>query len=373
MTRSSARRWRALGALVLLSAHAPAAEDAGEASLQPLVLWDAAARVAAGLGFRDNVLRSGLAPESSAFLSATTDFSLMRLSEGGRYATLVLLFDEQRYLSAPSAEDERFLSGALQAETPAGRNDRLGGELSGLLQHQVIDLSETADAHERLLVDGRAFALRPYWTHALSDAWSLQLDVPLARQLYDGELSGYRSAAAGLRVTRRYGYRSEASVYALGKYLAFDSREERDDAGLALSGAELTYRQVESGAQLKHHFDAQQQWRSTSRLTGLWSSDGSSGYYDYRRMQLSQQLRWRSARWEVKAGVRLSGYTYTGQEVGGETYGRHSALADVRAERRLGRHWLLYVSGEREWSRSNDPVDQYSDWLAGGGVIYEFE
>ena len=44
----------------------------------------------------------------------------------------------------------------------------------------------------------------------------------------------------------------------------------------------------------------------------------------------------------------------------------------LRVERRLGKHWLLYALAEREWNMSNDPVEEYNDWMAGGGVGVEF-
>jgi hypothetical protein len=51
---------------------------------------------------------------------------------------------------------------------------------------------------------------------------------------------------------------------------------------------------------------------------------------------------------------------------------RSYATLDLRVERRLGKHWFVYASAEGDWNESNDPVDEYNDWMAGAGVGIEF-
>jgi hypothetical protein len=83
-------------------------------------------------------------------------------------------------------------------------------------------------------------------------------------------------------------------------------------------------------------------------------------------------LRWTNPRWEIKGGVRVGWYYYPVQQIDNEQLERSYVVVDLRIERRLGKSWLLYVNAEREWSMSNDALEQYNDWLAGGGIGMEF-
>jgi hypothetical protein len=344
----------------------------GVTNLQPLAVWDTTARVTAGLGYRENVLRSSIAPESSAFFNTSVDASFMRFTESGAYVTFFVLFDDTQYFDAPSVDYERFFSATLQAAAPIGPNDELGGQGNYLYQHQVVDLSETETLRSRMLVDGYTYMLRPYWKHTFDGSWAFQVEPEIVRQLYSGDISGYWAPAAGVRLIRSYGHRSELSLYGQAKYIEYDSREEFDSAGLAIPNTSLVYQQKEAGGQWRHNFDKERHWRTTSRLSYMSSQDSGSGYFDYSRSQVSQQLRWKNARWEIKSGARLGWYNYPEQKVGSEHFERSSIALDVRIERRLGKHWLLYSLAEHEWSMSNDALEQYNNWMVGGGAGYEF-
>ena len=339
---------------------------------QPLATWDATGRATTGFGYRENVLRSSIDQENGAFFNTSADVSLMRFLESGAYMSFFILFDDSQYFNTPSVDYERFISATLQAATPVGTDDELGGQFNCLYQHQVIDLSESQSDISRSLVDGYTYALQPYWKHTLGDGWDVQAETELLRQVYSGEISDYWAPAAGLRLIRRYGHRSEVSLYGQTKYLVYDSREKADPDGNALAGTSLVYQQNEIGIQWRHTFDKDQQWRTRTKLNYKLSQDNGSGYFDYHRVQGSQQLRWKNPLWEVKMNACLNWYTYPEQEIDNEHYDRYSVVLDVRIERRLGKRWILYSFAEREWSMSNDERDQYRDWAAGCGAGFEF-
>ena len=83
-------------------------------------------------------------------------------------------------------------------------------------------------------------------------------------------------------------------------------------------------------------------------------------------------MRWRQGSWEIAVGARLGWYLYRVQTVGGERRERSYATLDLRVERRLGKHWFVYATGESDWNWSNQSLDQYSDWTAGAGIGREF-
>ena len=134
----------------------------------------------------------------------------------------------------------------------------------------------------------------------------------------------------------------------------------------------LVYRQQEIGAQWRHNFDEARHWRMMSKLSYMVNRDSGSGYFDYARLLFSQQLRWTNPRWEIKANARFGSYDYGVQRIGTEPLERSYAMLDVRIERRIGKRWLLYTAAERSWNISNDPLDEYRDWMASGGAGFEF-
>jgi hypothetical protein len=342
------------------------------AATNSAVEWDTTARVTTSFGYRDNVLRSSIAPESSGFFNTSADVSFLRLADSGAHFTLFVLGDDTRYLDAASVNYEQFFSGTAQGVTPLGDHDELGGQFTYLYQHQVVDVSETEALRTRLLVDGHSLALRPHWKHTLGGGWAAQLEVTAMRQLYEGDLDDYWDVGGRLSAIRRYGYRSEFSLGYQAKQLRYDTREQFDSSGFALPGTALRYCQHELATEWRHHFDEARHWRSTSKLSYLLSRDSGSGYFDYDRVLFSQQLRWSAAPWEIKANARFGWFRYDTQLVGAENRERSYAAIDLRVERRLGKHWLIYAAAEREWNFSNDPLDEYRDWMASAGVGVEF-
>jgi len=338
----------------------------------PLSVWDASARVTTGFGYRDNVLRSSVATENSAFFNVAADASLIRFAESGAYLTFFVLGDDTQYFDAPSVNYEQFFSGTIQSVTPVGAHNELGGQFNYLYQHQVLDVSETEAVLTRMLVDGHTYTLSPYWEYAFTTNWAMHLEASGLRQLYGGDLSDYWQAGARLSLVYSYGHRSEISLGYLSRNLLYDSREEYDQDGIAIPGTSLVYWQQEVGLQWRHYCDEARHWRLTTKFSYLFNQDNGSGYFDYDRLLFSEQLRWSNPLWEIRFGARLGWYYYPVQKIRSEQLERSYVMLDARVERRLGKHWLLYAAAEREWNMSNDPVEQYNVWMASGGVGLDF-
>jgi hypothetical protein len=356
--------------LLIVFSHPPRATSATNPPVA--AVWDNTAQVTTGFGYSDNVMRSSVAPESSGFYNVSADASFIRFAESGAYLTFFVLGDYTKYFDAPSVGYEELFSGTAQAVTPLGSQDELGGEFSYLYQHQVVDVSETEAVLTRMLVNGHTYTVRPYWKHTLSPAWAVQLEVEGLRQLYGEDLSDYWETATRVSLIHKYSHRSEVSIGYQPKHIWYDDREQFDTAGVAIPGTSLYYWQHEIGAQWRHHWDEARHWRTTTKLSYLFNQDNGSGYFDYNRVLFSEQLRWTNPVWEIKGGVRVGWYYYPVQQINNEQLERSYVVVDLRIERRLGKHWLLYLNAEREWSMSNDPVEEYNDWLAGGGAGFEF-
>jgi hypothetical protein len=349
------------------------AEASATSNSAPVSVWDFTARVAAGSGYRENILRSSVAPESSGFFASTAEASLIRLSESGSYISLFLLGDDTRYFDAPSVPGEQFFSGTLQGMIPAGQSDQIGGEVQYLYQNQVLDVSETEADLQRLLVKGHSAYLRPYWKRTLRPGWAVQLEGTGMRQIYETSgLDDYWEGAGRVSLIHTYGRRSEVSVGFRSASWLYDSREQYDLSGQPVPNTGLTYWRPEVSGQWRHYWDQGRHWRTVTKVGYLQNHDNGSGYFDYDRVLFAQTVRWANSGWEVKVGARLGWYLYDVQEIKGEALERSYYVLDLRVERRLGRHWFLYAAAEREWNLSNDPLDQYNDWAAAGGAGVDF-
>ena len=338
----------------------------------PLAVWDVLMRAEVGGGYRDNVLLASTAPENSPFVSMAMDASFIRLSETGSELTLFLMGQNRQYTDAPSVNEEWFASGTAQVARPITARDRLGLEFQYLYQKQVLDVSETQGDQNRVLVKGHSFTLRPKWTHTLWEGWEGRLEAIGQCQRYEGELDDFWEVGGKASLARLYGRRSEVSLNFQSVHWLYDDREQADSDGNDVSGTRLRFWRPEVFGLWRHNWDEQRRWTTTTKLGWLYNQDNGSGYYDYNRLQLSQRVRWRQAGWEVAAGARFGWYFYSVQKAGSEYRERSYATLDLRVERRLGKHWYVYAAVEGDWNESNDPADEYNDWLAGAGVGVEF-
>ncbi len=356
----------ALGiALAALSAGAARAEGS-------LAVWDSAGQLLGGFGYRDNVLRSSVASDGGAFYQTSGDASLMRLTEEGSLLVFYLLGEDIRYFDVPMINYEQFLSGTAEWSVPVGETHEAGLAATYLHQHQVLDVSETEVDQRRLLVMGHGTSLQPRWKVALNDHLDFRLDTTAMRQIYEQDLDDYWEGDGRASLAYGYGNRSELSVALQNLHRYYDTREQYDAAGNPVAGSSLAYARNELSSKWSHYFDAVRHWRATSRLAYMESRDNGSGYFDYNRLLFRQQLRWDHGKWMVAANARFGWYRYALQRVDGNRRERSYAVADVRIERKLGSRWLLYLAAEQEWNASNDPLDEYNSWMAGGGAGIDF-
>jgi len=348
------------------------AQPATPTNRAPLAVWDTTARVTVGGGYRDNVLRTSVAPESSAFVASAADVSLIRLSERGSQWTFFLLGEDTRYFDSPSVPKEQVFSATAQFESPVRPGEWAGGFLQYLYQNQILDVSETEAELRRVLVEAHNVMFRPHWQSELGPGWTVKLEGTMNRQIYVTDLDDFWEGAGRLSLAHRYGRKSELSLGCQLRLRFYDTREQYDRQGTPLPGTSLVYWQHELGGQWRHYWDADRHWRTVTKASLLLNRDNGFGYFDYDRVQFSQQVRWSDRGWEATAQARMGWYRYAVQHIGSELRERSYYALDLRLERRLGKYWLLYAAAEREWNISNDPLDEYEDWMATAGVGVEF-
>lgn len=335
----------------------------------PVVDWTFEGEAAFSVGYKDNILQSRVTDSSSAFVRTAFDASTMRFSDTGSYLLFYLFGEDTRYSDAPSVNYEQIVSALVNGAVPAGTDDHLGAEAIYLYQHQIYDASETQVDQRRLLVLGHSLAVRPYWDHVFSNAWAQRFEFAILRQYFEVELDDYREAEGRFVLTRNYGHRSEVSAGFRYMQRHYDTREQFDPDGVAIAGSDLIYVQQELQGEWRHYFDEARHWRSLAKWSGMLNRDNGSGYFDYDRLLLREQLRWDNGVWLVKGDARFGWYFYKVQQVLGERRERSYASVDLRIERRFGDHFSLFAEAEQVWNFSNDPLDEYNSWTAHGGFM----
>lgn len=338
----------------------------------PMAVWDNTAEVSGSFGYRDNVLRSSVVNESSAFFMTSVDASLMRFSETDAFFLLYFFGEDIRYFNAPSVNYEQFFSISAQGSMPVGEKSETGLAVDYLYQHQIYDASETQDIQSRLLILGHSISARPYWTWLFSPRWEATLDVAALRQIYEQDLDDYTEGDARVFLSRTYGNRSTGGIGYQYLKRFYDTRQQTDEAGFRIPDTDLEYTQHELSGDWKHYWNKKRTWRSMTRLSGMLNRDNGSGYFDYDRVIFREQLRWDNRTWAVSTNIRLGWYTYLTQQIGDDKRERSYATADVRVERRFWQHGVLFAAGEYEWDWSNDPLDEYRTWMALAGIGLEF-
>ena len=352
----------------LATALATIAED----GVKPVSVWDAEAQLYGGLGWRNNVLRTGVMAEDSAFFQTSVDASLMWLSETDAFFMFYFFGDDIRYLDAEAVNYEQFLSATAQYTTPVGANNEASLLVNYLFQHQIVDASATEVDLRRVLVLGHGLSIKPSWKRLLPNQWALHF-VGLANgQVYETQLDNYWEGGADAKLSKRYGHQSEASIAINPLVRSFDTREQVDLDGAAITDTRLIYYRTESTGAWRHNWDAEKKWRTLSEFKYLLNMDNGPGYFDYDRLQFRQRVQWRPERWRFDANIRLGSYFHHHQKVEDEKRWRSYAVFDFRVERELWSWLKTYATAEHEWSESNDPRDTYKSWMASLGLGFQF-
>ena len=123
------------------------------------------------------------------------------------------------------------------------------------------------------------------------------------------------------------------------------------------------------------HWDRERHWRTTTKLGFKHNDDNGSGYFNYARGQVSEQLRWRNDGWEIAGTARVNYYQFPVQTVSTTDPRRREQFdltLNLRAERHFGETVKLFVEYDRERTLSNVPSDRYAVNTVSGGLNFEF-
>ncbi|HAM70977.1 MAG TPA: hypothetical protein DCM86_04970 [Verrucomicrobiales bacterium] len=326
-------------------------------------------------GYQDNVLFSHDAREASPFARVGAELGFLRAGTERFHFQGAVSFEEKRFTSAETVDHERFASANAEASYDLGRDWRLS--LAGRYgyQDQVTDASITDTNLASFPVQSHTFELRPSARVGLRPGWWMELGAMVTRQRYlQGELDDYWEFGPRVQVGHEYGHRSELTAEVAVASRAYDERVRFTAAGDPLPGEPLTYRIPSVTLQARHFWDTARHWRTLTKLTAEKVEDNGSGFFSYERLGLVQQVRYRTARWEIKGQVQLTRYRYARQRDDAGTAPRERDLVrgNLHVERSLGRYLNVHGDYECERSFSNTQIDSYLANTVSLGLGVEF-
>ena len=359
-----------IGGIFLLTAHGA---DLDLEQLPPI--WFRTTSVETGVGYKDNVLLSSGAPQASAFIATGLDYYLVRPPLDGWQYQFLLTGNDRRFLSANAVDGEQLVIAQAQAKKDWSPAWQATLPVEFLYQNQVLDVSPTESDLHIVRAQAQIVQTRPAVRRTIASRVWLELSFPVGRYLYHRPLDDYWEGGSKLTFGQSYGRKSEWTLsYAYGDR-RYDTRLTTTADGVPLADTHLEFQSHRVELAWRHNWDQARRWRTTTRLTGGWNRDNGNGFFDYRQLVASEQVRYTGRSWELSADVRFSHYAYPIQTLSltdPTKLGRWEATATLRCERRLADWLKLFAEYEHTRVESRASFEEYSVNTVTSGVIWEF-
>jgi len=299
---------------------------------------------------------------------------VVRLPTDGAQVVFFLNGEDIRYLAGGPVDKEQSLIAVLQVKKNLAENWSVGLESQYIYQDQVVDAS-TTETNQTVLAQGNSFTARPTIRRDFSKNTWLELGLGINRQYFKAPLDDYWEGGPKLTLGHEYGNRSEwALSYDLSRR-AYDNREQLTKDGIPIAQSSLEFDRHEFDLAVRNNWDRKRQWRTTTKLGVELNEDNGSGYFDYKRYYVAQQLRFQTSKWELQGRIKFSYYDYTIQTVSNTNTAlrnRTDVILNLRGDRQLTKAIKLYGAFEHERVISNRSIDQYRVNVVSGGVDWEF-
>ena len=337
--------------------------------------WDRVFSGRLGFGYRDNVLRASRAAPGSAFLLTGGEFFFSRLPVDGTQVDFMVTGDLYGYFrkQAVPSEASAFGQAAIKRDWNASWQTSLS--LEALYQDQVLDVSTTDPAFGRIKVQGETLIARPALRRNLPQSSWVTVEFSAIRQFYLTPLDDYWEGGPKLILGHAYGNKSEITLSYEVLPRSYDTDSQLAADGTLLPGTRRRFLQQDARLAWRHHWDSESRWRTTTKLGFKQNDDNGSGYFNYARAQVSEQVRFRNELWEITGAAKLNFYHFPVQTVS-TSDPRRREQADVtltlRAERHLGESVRLFLEYDRERTFSNVSSDRYTVNTVTGGLNFEF-
>src|SRR5437868_9844853 len=263
--------------------------------------WQTTASVRASAGYRDNVALSHAAPQPSGFARGAIEVGAIRAPLDGNQLLLLLTAEDTRYFRNVTPDHEDLITGNAEWRHLFRSPWEMSFAVEGVYLDQVLDLSVTETNRVPLPLRGGLLTARPGVRYDFSDNLWMNLEVPINRQYFTKVLDDYSEVGPKVTLTWPYGYKSEMSLGYAFVYRPFDTEEERALDSQPIPGTHRETFQHEAAWIWKHHWDKEQHWLSSTKIGFRILRDGASGYFDFDRVAIAEEIRCRFRRWEARA------------------------------------------------------------------------
>jgi hypothetical protein len=330
----------------------------------PILLpkWEHDFSLRTGAGYRDNVSLASQSPKESAFIATGLEMIFLRLPENNTQFSLFLSADDLRYLSSGPVDKEQtaFAQALVKTDFVSGWQASLAAEY--VYQDQVVDVSATEAGLTTIPVRGHTAILRAGLRRGLANNCWMMVEGPVQRQFFHEPLDDYLEYGPRLTLGKTYGHQSELSVRYEITRRRYDHEPLRDTNGLAVPNSHRESTQQDARVTWKHYWDSHRRWRATTKLAARQSEDNGSGYFDYTRLQVGEQILFRTEAWEISAEAKLAYYDYPIQTVSATDLAKRRSTEwgfNFRCERRVSRFLKIFAEYDRAETISNLALEQY--------------
>jgi hypothetical protein len=338
--------------------------------------WDTSVNIRPGFGYKDNLALSRTDRDESTFVSTELDLAIYRLPLDGRQFTAFVTAGDTRFLESEDIRYEQYLAAVTEFKMDIGAHWNASALLQYVYQNQIIDVTTIETNLAAVRVQGHRLGVFPLILRRdLNRNFWLQAEPRLNRQFFKEPLDDYWEPGGRINVGSDYGFRSSASLSYEIKQLIFDNREQTTTTGAPVRGRPLRFTQHDAEVLVRHNWDKQRRWRSLTRLGLQVNTDNGSGFYDYYRYQVAQQMSYVAQGWDLKASARASYYDFQIQPAtltDSSTRAKTLLTFSLRAEKRVLKQLKVFTEWEHERSISNRPIEEYFVNQVAGGIDFEF-
>ena len=341
--------------------------------LPELPVWGHSIELFGGGGYRDNLLLDESNRESSHYFSGASDVTIWRLPVDRHQFFFLMSGEYFRYPEGKELDDEAYAAAIAQYKNLLAPSLEFAGVAQYSYTDQVLGvLTETN--FNPIPVVAHITGWRPSLRRHLTPRWWLELEGYGSRQYFKSPLDDLWEAGVRLHAGHDYGHRSSLQWTYKFTYRLYDFQPALQANGTVLDHV-LRVAQHDGEMAWNHHWDSERKWRSSTRAGLQLARDNASGFFDYNRYLIRQQLRYRASPWEVEGQARLSFYDFlvqrTRSETGPET--EKTLLSfQCRISREIMENLGIYLLYEYAQSLSNREGDDYDSNKVGAGVDWEF-
>jgi len=343
----------------------------------PILLpkWEHDLSLRTGAGYRDNIALASQSPKESAFIATGLELIFLRLPQDNTQFTFFLSADDLRYLSSGPVDKEQTAFAQALVETELGSAWRGSLAAEYLYQDQVVDVSVTEPGLTTIPIKGHTAIVRAGLRRDFANSYWVMVEMPVQWQFFHEPLDDYSEYGPRLTLGRTYGHQSELSVrYEVTRRL-YDHEPLRDAKGVPVPNSRRESTQHDARLTWKHYWDTQRRWRTTTKLGARQSEDNGSGYFDYSKLQASEQILFRTQGWEISAEAKWGHYDYPVQTVSATDLAKRRNTEwglNFRCERRVSRLLKIFAEYDHTQTISNLASEQYVVNTVKGGLNWTF-